>query len=746
MNFRDKLSQMSKKNINTENDFQQDRLHLTKTKLDDSSYRKDEINDFVFDLTNPGNMDNRFNGQSNQETNMPVLDLTQNVQQEEGTPSFDLSQYEQQEDVVNLDIFSDPNSMSQTDLEGIFNLSAESKGDMIIKSTKVVKPEKKKTRQEIIDEYVNGNINFWWRLNALYIRPENEDETINYATLTEIKDPLRIDFQKLKKVNYKFYSAIEDSLNELKDKYEKLVDEIKKSNIFAGMIDEDNVKLEDIDIPKLRSVLVHKYDTKLRNFLKSFNPYSKVLKNGIVEQEPKDLLGLKTEFEIDVVYDVLGQSAIFPFLKNKDISEIMVIGPYKVYIEYQGKLVKTKVAYSTDDPLRRYAREIASLIDRPLDSVNLSVDARLPDGSRFHGIIPPVARFGTTLTIRKFSDEKLTLENLIEFGSISTNMAEFVKSAVASKLNIIVAGGTGSGKTTMLNICSNYIGHNERTITVEDSAELQLIQDHVVSLETKESKDSSRGKSYTIRQLVKECLRMRPDRIICGECRGGEAWDMLVAMNTGHEGSMTTIHANNPVDTVKRVANMVAQVSGDGVPMRVIFEQIASSVDLIIYQSRLIDGSRKTTYISELRGYNVVTQSVEVVDLYRFIITGEDSEGRLIGEYRWTGNLPSSEMIYKVHSKGYKFPDEIEEAIESKKSKHEASLTLEEEFDVVDNLEIETRLKERIKLALDILRQKESENELEIIEQLEVPLSLKNKMKRLLMEDKEKTAQQAMGI
>lgn len=752
MNFRDKLSRISQNNINTENKNMKENIEKSSNflKFNDSQYQNDGVSHLVFDLTNKSSVESFDTYQKLPKEEKHILDLTQITNNQPQPSEFVIPQMtERNSQDMFLDELLSKMPTSQEDIDTLFkdnenstsNNPLEQKAPLVFKSGKLDE-QKKKSRNDIINEYINNNINFWYKMNLLYIRPTNPDPNIKYETLKRIHDVERVDFSLLRKKNFKLYKAIEDRLNELKVKYNNLIDEIKKTDIFKDHINRDNVRLEDIDIETLKHVLVSKVDVKIKNFLKHYNPYNCYIdKDGNIQQEGKDLLSLRADFEIDVIYDVLGESAIFPFLKNVGISEIMVIGPYKVYIELEGRLIKTKVAFVNDDPLKRYAREVASKIDRPLDSVNLSVDARLPDGSRFHGILQPVARFGTTLTIRKFSDEKLTLLDLISKESLTESMAQMIKCSVASRLNVIVAGGTGSGKTTMLNICSNYIGEYERTITVEDSAELQLIQDHVVSLETKEAKEGTRARTYSIRDLVKECLRMRPDRILCGECRGGEAWDMLVAMNTGHEGSMTTIHSNNPIDTIKRVANMVAQVAGDGVPMRVIYEQIASSVDLIVYQARLFDGSRRTTYISEVRNYNIVTQSVEVVDIYKFIITGEDEEGRIVGKYEWTGNLPSNEIVYKVHSKGHLFPPEIEEALKVRTEKRKAEHTLEDEQRIIDTLELDAAFKERLKLSVEVLRKKESENELEIIEQLDVPLSLKKRMRKLLEDDIKRSLQ-----
>ena len=298
-------------------------------------------------------------------------------------------------------------------------------------------------------------------------------------------------------------------------------------------------------------------------------------------------------------------------------------GPHRVYVERGGKLQLTDLQFLDDASVMAIIERIVSPIGRRIDESQPYVDARLADGSRVNAIIPPLALTGPTVTIRKFAKKTLTVEDFIRFGTWTRNAAEFMKACVIMRKNIIVAGGTGSGKTTLLNLLSGFIPHDERIVTVEDAAELRLMQPHVVRLEARPPNIEGRG-AVTIRDLVKNCLRMRPDRIIVGECRGGEALDMLQAMNTGHDGSLTTVHANSPRDVISRLETMVL-MSGMELPSRAIREQIASAVDIIIHESRLSDGSRKVVAISEvtgLEGQNVVMQ-----DIFAFRQTGVDERG-----------------------------------------------------------------------------------------------------------------------
>src|SRR5512139_2176083 len=293
----------------------------------------------------------------------------------------------------------------------------------------------------------------------------------------------------------------------------------------------------------------------------------------------------------DILDELTGYGPIQPLLDDPDISEVMVNGPRKVFIEKSGKLTKTPITFDDDNHVLRVIDRIILPLGRRVDADSPTVDARLPDGSRVNAVIPPVSIDGPSITIRKFKRDKLSIEQLVKFGSLTTNMGEFIKACVLAHLNIVISGGTGSGKTTLLNVLSSFIPEGERIVTIEDAAELQLQQDHVVRLESRPPNIEGRG-AVTIRDLVRNSLRMRPDRIVVGECRGGESLDMLQAMNTGHDGSLSTLHANAPRDAIARLEALVL-MAGMDLPLRVVRQQISSAVDLIIQQTRLKDGSRK---------------------------------------------------------------------------------------------------------------------------------------------------------
>jgi pilus assembly protein CpaF len=293
----------------------------------------------------------------------------------------------------------------------------------------------------------------------------------------------------------------------------------------------------------------------------------------------------------DILDELTGYGPIQPLLDDPDVSEVMVNGPKKVFIEKSGKLTKSGVTFDDDDHVVRIIERIILPLGRRVDADSPTVDARLPDGSRVNAVIRPCSIDGPCITIRKFKKDKLSIQQLIDFGSLTPNMAEFIRACVLAHLNIVISGGTGSGKTTLLNVLSSYIPEEERIVTIEDAAELQLQQDHVLRMETKVPNTDGKG-AVTIRDLVRNSLRMRPDRIIVGECRGGEALDMLQAMNTGHDGSLTTLHANSPRDALSRLETMVL-MSGMDLPLKVVRQQISSAVDLIIQQTRLKDGSVK---------------------------------------------------------------------------------------------------------------------------------------------------------
>lgn len=334
--------------------------------------------------------------------------------------------------------------------------------------------------------------------------------------------------------------------------------------------------------------------------------------------------------------ELTGFGPLSPMIRMKEITEIMVNGPDRIFVESKGKLYETGVRFFNERHLIQIIQRIVEPLGRHVDDASPMVDARLPDGSRVNAIIPPLALDGASLTIRKFAEKKLTTKDLIDFGSMTQDMALFLKEAVRSRQNILVSGGTGSGKTTLLNILSQFIPEEERVVTVEDSAELKPSHRNIVRLEARPANVEGKGK-ITIRDLVINCLRMRPDRIIVGECRGAEALDMLQAMNTGHDGSLTTAHANNPRDTLSRLENMV-MMAGYDLPSNAIREQISSAIDLIVQQTRLGDGSRKIVKIVEITGRE--NDVIQMQDIFEFKQTGVDEKGNVQGYYTATGNIP----------------------------------------------------------------------------------------------------------
>lgn len=341
--------------------------------------------------------------------------------------------------------------------------------------------------------------------------------------------------------------------------------------------------------------------------------------------------------EDDVFNEAMRLGPLEELLADDSVSEIMVNGPRKVYVERKGKLVLSDCQFTDDASVLAVIERIVSPLGRRIDESQPYVDARLADGSRVNAIIAPLALSGPTITIRKFSKNALTPEDFIRFGTWTHNAAEFMKLCVTLRKNIIVAGGTGSGKTTLLNLLSGYIPRTERIVTVEDAAELRLQQPHVVRLEARPPNIEGKG-AVTIRDLVKNCLRMRPDRIIVGECRSGEALDMLQAMNTGHDGSLTTVHANSPRDVISRLETMV-MMSGMELPSKAIREQIASAVDIIIHESRLSDGSRKVVAITEVTGLE--GNQIVMQDIFAFNQTGVGENGKVLGEFKPTGAIPT---------------------------------------------------------------------------------------------------------
>ncbi len=356
---------------------------------------------------------------------------------------------------------------------------------------------------------------------------------------------------------------------------------------------------------------------------------------GLDSQLPEDID--KNHLKEEVLNEAVGLGPLEELLSDDDVTEIMVNAYDDIYIEKKGRLINSSVAFSSDTAVMSAIERIVSPLGRRIDESSPMVDARLKDGSRVNAIIPPLALRGPCLTIRKFAKSKLTDEDLVGFGSINQNMVKLLKTAVEQRMNIVISGGTGSGKTTLLNILSNFIPDNDRIITVEDAAELKLSQPHLVSLESRPPNLEGKG-AIPIRDLVKNCLRMRPDRIVVGECRGGEALDMLQAMNTGHDGSLTTAHANTPRDVMSRLEVMV-MMSGIDLPERAIREQISSAVNIVVQQSRLADGSRKVTHISEITGME--GDVIQLNDIFLYKQEGFDNDGKVIGEFVSTGQVPT---------------------------------------------------------------------------------------------------------
>ncbi len=376
--------------------------------------------------------------------------------------------------------------------------------------------------------------------------------------------------------------------------------------------------------------------------------------DGFLAEETTVVLGRADRQKLfdQIMAEITGYGPLEPLLNDPSIDEVMVNGPRTVFIERRGKIEKVPVAFDSDMHTMRIIDRIVSPLGRRIDESQPYVDARLPDGSRVNVIIPPLALNGPTITIRKFSKKPFTAEDLIARGTFTKEFVEFIKACCVAKLNIVISGGTGTGKTTMLNVVSSYIPNDERIITIEDAAELQLRQEHVISLESRPKNIEGKGE-VTRGDLVVNALRMRPDRIIVGECRSGEALDMLQAMNTGHEGSMTTVHANSPRDALHRLETMVL-MAGYDLPLRAIREQIAGALNLIVQLERMRDGTRRVVYVAEVQGMEgdvIVTQ-----DIFKFEQTGV-KDGRIQGNLKSTGIRPK--FVEKIESYGIFLPPSI---------------------------------------------------------------------------------------
>src|SRR5215207_9641773 len=426
---------------------------------------------------------------------------------------------------------------------------------------------------------------------------------------------------------------------------------------MATPISSNFTRLTSADLLKFKHYLVENVSRSMEGEMLQFGDRAETIKQRLNEAYVQTKVSLPEDIRTQIFNEILdemtGFGPIQPLLDDPDVSEVMVNGPKKVFVEKNGKLTRSAITFDDDDHVARIIDRIILPLGRRVDADSPTVDARLPDGSRVNAVIRPVSIDGPCITIRKFKKDKLSIQQLIDYGSMTANMGDFIRACVLAHLNIVISGGTGSGKTTLLNVLSSFIPEGERIVTIEDAAELQLQQDHVLRMETKVANTDGRG-AVSIRDLVRNSLRMRPDRIVVGECRGGEALDMLQAMNTGHDGSLTTLHANTPRDAISRMETMVL-MSGMDLPLKVVRQQIASAVDLIIQQSRLKDGSRKVTAITEVVGME--GEIVVLTDIFKFDQTGLGENGKILGELRATGIRP----IFgpRLESAGFKLGGEI---------------------------------------------------------------------------------------
>ncbi len=434
-----------------------------------------------------------------------------------------------------------------------------------------------------------------------------------------------------------FIKSESDNLNNSANKRKKDIEELA-IEALNRIIDNANINPENADDIQKKSILGDIFE--IINIL-------------LAENKSHLSLGEKQKAAYYVMDEIFGYGPITSLLNDPTVSEVMVNGPHNVYVEKSGKIERVENTFRDDLHVMHTIEKIIAPLGRRVDESSPMVDARLPDGSRVNIIIPPLSIKGPTITIRKFAVDPYTLENLISFGTLNQDIARLLRACVRGKINIIVSGGTGSGKTTLLNVLSGFIPHNERIVTIEDAAELQLQQEHVVTLESRPANIEGKGK-VVIRDLVVNSLRMRPDRIIVGEVRSGEALDMLQAMNTGHDGSITTIHANNTRDALSRIETMV-MMAGMELPSRAIREQISSAINLVIQVARFSDGTRKVVNISEITGMEGDTISLQ--DIYVFKQEGFNESGEVVGKHVPTGIVPV--FLKKIIAMGENIPASV---------------------------------------------------------------------------------------
>ena len=433
--------------------------------------------------------------------------------------------------------------------------------------------------------------------------------------------------------------------------------ELQKKQEYSETVEAENVQKGQYDEIKNR---IH---SQILDDINANGNVDSAIDADLVRRKIKEYIGIESHYilrsdrdqiEQELYDDIMGYGPLEPLLKDETVTEIMVNGPKKVYVEISGKVHLTDLKFRDDAHVMNVIDRIVSQIGRRVDEASPMVDARLKDGSRVNVVIPPVSLVGPCITIRKFSKIPFSPEKLITFGSINGKMLAFLEACVKGKINIVVSGGTGSGKTTLLNVLSSFIPEQERIVTIEDAAEIQLAQEHVVTLECRPANIEGKGR-ISVRDLVRNSLRMRPDRIIVGEVRSGEALDMLQAMNTGHDGSLTTIHANTPRDSLARIETMVL-MAGMELPVRAIREQVASAIEIVIQQSRLPDGSRKVTSISEIVGME--GDMIMMHDIFKYIAEGNANAtyGQVKGGFVATGIQPK--CLEKLKEKGVLINDE----------------------------------------------------------------------------------------